>query len=239
MNTRSTRLSGAVGWAAAALAAAALTMSCTATERVKVERPGSCALIPPTICAQLTPGTSAQPGLRYVNPNAQLTSYTKLLINPVTYWGGETDKISAAEQQALTNYLYQEFLTTLSAKFPIVDEPGPGVLRIQAAIMDATAATPVLRTISMVVPQARALATLGYLATGTYAFVGGLQGEMLVTDSVTGVVVAAGVDRRVGGGSIETAAQWQWGDAEHVMDKWAEITATRLSVLTSGKAAAN
>ena len=77
------------------------------------------------------------------------------------------------------------------------------MLRAQFAIMDASAATPVLRTISMVIPQARALVTLKYLTTGTYAFVGGLQGEILATDSVTGTVLAAAVDRRVGGGSIE------------------------------------
>src|SRR5438876_453363 len=78
-------------------------------------------------------------------------------------------------------------------------------------------ATPVLRTVSMVIPQARALATLKYAATGTYAFVGSAQAEGKVVDSVTGQVLAAGVDKRVGGGSITTAAQWQLGDAENAM----------------------
>lgn len=223
--------------AAAGLVIAALAAACSTTQKVKVEQPGTCAIIPPTICAQLTPGTSEQLGLRYLNPNAQWTQYTKVMINPVTFWGGDTQKISAADQQALANYLYQDLQQKIGAKFPIVDEPGPGVLRAQFAIMDASAATPVLRTISMVIPQARALVTLKYLTTGTYAFVGGLQGEILATDSVTGTVLAAAVDRRVGGGSIETAAQWQWGDAQFVMDKWSEIAATRLANLTSGKAA--
>jgi hypothetical protein len=43
------------------------------------------------------------------------------------------------------------------------------------------------------------------------------------------------MDRRVGGGSIETAVQWQWGDAQNAMDKWASLTADRLSALQSGK----
>ena len=122
----------------------------------------------------------------------------------------------------------------LGAKFEIVDEPGPGVLRLQTALTDASAATPALRSVSMAVPQARVLATLKYAATGTYPFVGAVQGEGVVTDSVTGQVVAAGVDRRVGGGSLETAAQWQWGDAENAMNKWAEITATRLASMQAG-----
>jgi len=89
----------------------------------------------------------------------------------------------------------------------------------------------VLRTVSMAIPQARVLGTLKYAATGTYPFVGSAQGEMLIIDSVTGQVLAAAVDRRVGGGSIETAAQWQWGDAENAMDKWAQLAVTRFQNL--------
>jgi Protein of unknown function (DUF3313) len=122
----------------------------------------------------------------------------------------------------------------IGAKFQIVDQPGPGVMRLQVAITGAESATPGLRTISMVVPQARALNTLKYLATGTYAFVGSAQAEAEVTDSVSGKVLAAAMDRRVGGGSLETAVQWQWGDAQNAMDKWAALTAQRLSALQSG-----
>jgi hypothetical protein len=52
---------------------------------------------------------------------------------------------------------------------------------------------------------------------------------------VTGQVLGAAVDRRVGGGAISTAAQWQWGDAENAMDHWAELTATRIQELQTGK----
>lgn len=222
--------------AAESFVLAGMMTACSLTEKATVQNPGQCALIPPTVCAQLTPGTSAQAGLRYLNPDARWTQYTKMMINPVTFWGGDTQKISAADQQALANYLYQALLQKVGAKFPIVDEPGPGVMRLQFAVLDASSATPVLRTVSMVIPQARALASLKYLATDSYPFVGGVQGEMLATDSVTGKVLGAAIDRRIGGGSLEAAAQWQWGDAENVMDKWAEMTATRLVNLTSGKA---
>jgi hypothetical protein len=107
-------------------------------------------------------------------------------------------------------------------------------MTIQVALIDAQTATPVLRTISMVVPQARALATLKYVATGTYAFVGSAQAEAKVLDSMTHQVLAAAVDKRVGGGSIKTAAQWQWGDAENAMTAWAQQLTQRLSSCTSG-----
>jgi hypothetical protein len=85
------------------------------------------------------------------------------------------------------------------------------VLVVEVAISDAQAATPVLRSVTMVVPQARALGTLKYLATGTYPFVDAAQAEGRLFDGGTGMTLGAWVDRRVGGGNISTAAQWQWG----------------------------
>jgi Protein of unknown function (DUF3313). len=54
-------------------------------------------------------------------------------------------------------------------------------------------------------------------------------------DSVTGEILGAGVDRRAGGGSIKTAAQWQWGDAENAIKAWSELIATSLYGYTSGE----
>jgi hypothetical protein len=71
----------------------------------------------------------------------------------------------------------------------------------------------------MIVPQARALSTLKYLAAGTYPFVGGAQAEAKMTDDATGQTLGERVDRRVGGGNIQTAAQWQWGEVENVMNE--------------------
>jgi hypothetical protein len=34
---------------------------------------------------------------------------------------------------------------------------------------------------------------------------------------------------------IENVAQWQWGDAENAMNKWAELGVTRLQALQAGK----
>ena len=151
-----------------------------------------------------------------------------------SFWGGDDTTVSQADQQALTDYFTKALNDALSKKFPVVDKPGPGVMEVQVAIDDITKAVPVLRTVSMVIPQARALATLKYVATGTYAFVGSAQAEAKVFDSVTGQVLAAAVDKRVGGGSLKTAAQWQLGDAENAMTAWSQQMANRLSAWTSG-----
>jgi len=183
----------------------------------------------------LSPGAQGQTALRYINPAAQWTRYNKIMILPVTFWAGDRS-IPAEDQQTLCNYFYQSLQQQLSQKFQVVDQPGRDVMRLVVAIVDASAATPGLRSISMVIPQARLLGTLKYAATGTYPFVGGLQAEAKLTDSHTGQVLGEWVDRRVGGGSIESAKQWQWGDAENAINAWSAQAATKLASWTSGTA---
>jgi hypothetical protein len=100
------------------------------------------------------------------------------------------------------------------------------------ALQDATGSSPVLRSVSVVEPHARAVATLKYLTTGTY--VGSAQAEAKVSDSMTGQLLVAGVDKRVGGGSPLAAGQWQLGDAGNALIAWANQMVTRLASWTSG-----
>jgi uncharacterized protein DUF3313 len=178
--------------------------------------------------SQLKPGDKEQAALIYWNPNAQWGRYNKVLLDPVTLVGPE-GKISPEDQARLSKYFHDKFVEELSKNFTLVNRPGPDVMRIRAALTDADAATSGLRTISVVVPQARLL-NAGYdAATGSYAFVGSAQGEGEVLDSVTGERLAAAVDRRYGGMSIKNAGVWKWGDAENIMDHWAENMSTKLA----------
>ena len=175
-----------------------------------------------------TAGSDQQAMLRYVNPSANWASYNKIMIAPVTFWAADDSKVSAADQQALCNYMYTVMVTDLGKTFTIVDQPGPGVLKVSGALTDASSAVPVLRSISVVVPQARALSVIKMAATGTYAFVGSAEGALKVNDSVTGQLLAAAVDKRVGGASIKNVAVWQWGDAENAMNFWGNEIDQRL-----------
>ncbi len=184
--------------------------------------------------AKLSTGGKEQAGLRYVNPAAQWIQYKKVLVAPVTFWGAETTKVSATDQQTLVNYFQQQLKGQLSKKFEIVEQPGPGVVKVAAALTDAEAATPGLRSISMIVPQAHMIGNLKYLATGTFPFVGAAQAEMKITDAVTGETLAAAVDKQLGGGSMATGFQWQWGDAENAINDWSKRLTEKLSAWTSG-----
>ena len=209
--------------------------ACTSTEKVVIKQSDvNCAFLAED-CSLLTVGGKEQSGLRYINPTVNWNQYNKILIDPVTFWAGNNTKISASDQQMLVNYFFQQMKERLGEKFELVSQPGSGVMKLDVAMTDVETATPVLRSISMIVPQAHMIANLKYLATGTMPFVGSAQAEAKLTDSVSGTVLALAVDKRIGGGSFTTGFQWQWGDAENAIDHWAELLATKLYGWTSGK----
>jgi Protein of unknown function (DUF3313). len=217
-----------------AVLGALLLTACTVTQKAPLEQSAvRCGLLA-NECHILQAGGKDQVNYRYFNPSAKWTQYDKVLIEPVTFWGGESTTVPAADQLALTNYFSQQLREQLGKKLKLADQPGPGVLKVTVAMTDAEAATPVLRSISMLVPQAHMLSNLKYLATGTFPFVGGAQGEVRITDSVSGAVLAAAVDKRIGGGSAINSFQWQWGDAEHAIDQWCEMLTERLASWSSG-----
>jgi Protein of unknown function (DUF3313) len=176
----------------------------------------------------LQTGKQGQAAMVYVNPNAQWKQYDKILLEPVEFWDSPDTTVSPADQHMLTAYFYNQLKTDLEKDFTIVDQGGAGVLVLQVALTNATTATPGLRSVSVVIPQARILNGLQSLATGSYAFVGSAEGEMKVTDALTGQLLAAAIDKREGGIALSAAAQWQWGDAENAMNYWAHKISARL-----------
>jgi uncharacterized protein DUF3313 len=181
--------------------------------------------------SKLAPGPEGGAALVWINPGAQWSSYTKIQLMPVEFWAAADSKVSTADQQVLTEYFYNALQTNLSKSFTLVDQPGPGVLTLRVALMDATTAVPGLRTISVVVPQARVLNLAQSMATDSYAFVGSAEAEMKVTDSVSGALLVEAVDQRAGGMGLKSAASFQWGDAQNAMDYWAERIPQRLTQL--------
>jgi Protein of unknown function (DUF3313) len=182
----------------------------------------------------LQPGTEGQARLRYVNPNANWNSYTGIYIEPVVFISDANAHVDPKDQQALSSYYYDTLKKHLSGVLPIVEQPGPHILVLRAALSNVTSATPGLRTVSVVIPQARLINAAQSVATDSYAFVGSARSEAEIKDGGTGQILAEAVDGRSGGMSIKNADVWEWGDAENAMDYWAELAAKRLNEFRSG-----
>ena len=157
------------------------------------------------------------------------------MVLPVTFWSDDDSKVPVKDQQILCNYFYVTLVQNLGKNFKIVPGPSPGVARLEVALSDASSATPGLRTISVVVPQAHALNVLKYAATGTYAFVGSATAEAKLKDSESGQLLAAWADQRFGTAAVKNATVWQWGDAENAMNYWANGLDQKLVSLGAGK----
>jgi hypothetical protein len=185
----------------------------------------------------LQPGKKGEPRLRYVDPNGNWNSYTGIFVEPVVFISDADANIDPKDEKVLSSYFYNALKTHLSGVLPIVEQPGPHVLIVRAALTNVTTATPGLRTISVIVPQARVINAAQSLATDSYAFVGSARGEFEFKDGGSGQTLAEAVDGRSGGMSIKNAGAWQWGDAENVMEYWADLAAKRLTELRSGASA--
>jgi hypothetical protein len=246
MITKSLTTKLATGVAAMSLAAALLAAGCSTTVESKPEAAKaleSGGPLPSAVtgflgpdASRLAPGPEGGAALAWLNPNAQWSTYTKIQLMPVEFWAAADSKVSAADQATLTEYFYNQLQTNLSKSFTLVDQPGPGVMTLRVALMDATTAVPGLRTISVVVPQARVLNLAQSMATDSYAFVGSAEAEMKMTDSVTGELLGEAVDQRAGGMGMKGAASFQWGDAQNAMDYWAQKIPNRILQL-QGKSA--
>lgn len=179
----------------------------------------------------LQPGGEAPALYRYVAPGVNWSQYNAVMINPVTFWAGQDSSVSPEVQQELCAYFYSKLREDLVKHFQVVDQPGPGVMRLQVAITDVSSAIPVLRTASVVIPQMRLMSRLKQLATGSFSFVGSVRAEMKLIDATSGAILAEALDQQMGGNAIKTAATWQWGDAERAFDHWCDVLSTRLNEL--------
>jgi hypothetical protein len=102
-------------------------------------------------------------------------------------------------------------------------------MRLHVTITDADGAASAFRTVAADRPPAELQEDMRRLATVTYEFAGLAESEGEVTDSLSDEHLFAWIDRRVGGGSLNAAAQWTWKDTKAAIDYWAETLAGRLA----------
>jgi hypothetical protein len=81
--------------------------------------------------------------------------------------------------------------------------------------------------VTTVIPQLKLLSSLGGLATDTRLFVGEGAVEVEITDSITGVRLAAAVDERAGTKAYRAGLK-EWSHVKRAFEYWAERIRERL-----------
>ena len=198
----------------------ALIAGCAGTRQAsKVETSG---FLGSDTYALLQPGREGRGVLSYVNEDINPAKYDKIILEPVTIWGDpKNPALQPEDREMLANITYTAFHEALAKDYEIVTEPGPTTMDVAIALTKAEAGDAALNTVSSIVPHARLLRGAASFVTEKPAFVGEAQGEAKVTDSVTGELIGASVDRRFGSQAPRVTTD-SWDDVVAIINYWSK-----------------
>ena len=212
------------------LAIAVLLGACATMQARSVEKSGFLGDY-----SQLKEGGEGKALLVYIDPAADVKSYTRILMEPVKLYASSENSmsnVSPDDRKKLLNYADAAIREQLAKNYVFVREPGPGVMRLRVALTEADSSYVVLDTISTVLPIGLALAGIQTAATGSCSFVGSAGIEAEFQDSQTGKRLMAAVDRRVGGKVTGQGDKFdEWRTVKNAIDFWAQKLQSRLTEL--------
>jgi len=186
--------------------------------------------------SMLKPGPEGGAKLVYENPNANIKSYTKILLDPVAIWtanDSQMNDLSKEDRQKVADRFYSLLYARLSKDYTMVTAPGPNTMRISVALTSAETSYPVLDTVSTLLPVGLALSTLKVIATGKPAFVGEASVEAKITDAATNEILFEAVDSRVG--TKNPSGIWDsWEDVDSALAYWTDRMGYKLCVERGG-----
>jgi hypothetical protein len=183
--------------------------------------------------SQLQEGAEGQALLVYVNPRTHFAIYDKVIIDPIAIWfvrNPDLIKVPPTELRNVAGYLHKAMTDQLKGDYQIVKKPGPGVMRLRLAIVEAKGSRVALDTLSNILPPMVLITATTRLAGGTHLFVGKAGIEAELVDSVTGARLAAAIDRRAGR-KVFRGKFGTWNDVKEAHDYWAERLRKRLADL--------
>ncbi len=196
------------------------------------------AILPPEVRAQLQPGEgSYAPDQFYASPAASRGAYDRILLDPLLYFAPleQMRLVSPDDRQVLLNNLYILLREALAEDYTLVRFPAAGVARVQFAVLPETRDPVVLDTVSTVEPgSAEAEVVRDMLASPL------LKGRAFIieaewTDSVTGEVLGATVDRNFGRPSIDPGPIESWADVNTLLRDYAALLRYRLCRFRGGE----
>ena len=164
----------------------------------------ACATTPPpsqalSSSAYLRPTSDKTRPYAYRRPDANFAAYSRVIVPPTAIYAGpdaQFGKMSVTDQQALASYMHQEVSKVLGRRFQLVGQPGPGTLRAKLTLTGAEASTPVLSTVSHVLPVGLVVNAGAQATGGRGTFSGWVSYAVEIEDAQTGALLYAHVASR-------------------------------------------
>ena len=99
-------------------------------------------------------------------------------------------------KEDLAQFAQTEFARVLGPKYPVVVQPGPGVLRVKVTLADVELTTPALAVVSHFSPGGMGMNLLGTGAGMQGSFMGSVTMSVELRDAATDTVLAAGLTKQ-------------------------------------------
>jgi hypothetical protein len=209
---------------------APLLVGCASSLQAKKVDVAQAVLVDPSI---LQKGKEGEALYRYVKPDVDWKKYTGVVIDPViVFQEAAMDAETRENFQTLANNAFVFMTKELGKVTTVVTTPGPGTLRLQFAIVSAEKSGAVSNFLTTISPPGIVLSAGKYAATGKPIGVGEITGEMRITDASTGELLAAALDKRVGGKQLRGVFT-AWQDADSGLQYWAEMVRYRVCTFIS------
>jgi hypothetical protein len=163
----------------------------------------------------------------YLNPDKMksLRQYVAIIVDPVDVYvasNADDSQIPTRAREVISNYFKHALVNAVSDAFPVLDTPGPLVLRLRAAVVgvDSGGEVAPYESAGETLKRAIVLEKVGV--------------EMELVDSETGERIAAMVDKEKLGagaqvGSVAFSREERSAEAKHAFDEWASRVRTFLN----------
>jgi len=169
----------------------------------------------------LRKGAEGEALLVYHNSQVDFSKYQIVCVDPVVVLISDQSEVSQEDLTRLAGDLRSKVIWQLKQHYLVVPKLVPNALRVELALTDATPSNVGMDVVSTLVPPAGMFSGAKGLATGTQAFVGSASVEGKITDSSTGELLLAAVDRRVGGRTLDGSMD-SWDDVQQAFTYWGE-----------------
>ena len=214
------------------LSALALLIGCTTSQSKQARRVEKSGFLGDY--SMLRPGGEGKALLYYENPEADWPTYNKIFLAPVAYYGGRDTYpkgFTRADLQKLVNRFYYVLYSDLAEDYQMVDEPAPHTLHIQVALTSVGESSQAADSVSAVAPViVNPIRNFAGSLSGETIFAGQASIEVKITDGLTGALLYAAVDRRVGQRSMSSTTS-RSADVEEIMWYWGDLARYRLCTL--------
>lgn len=193
-------------------------LACTAIEPVEEHHSGYLDDYSDMIIVKTEDGSHA---MRWTSPTVKRGHYKKIIVDPVVIFPAPrtSDKIKLDTLKQITAYLTQKLVSEQAKFYEVTDEAGSDTMHLQMAITGVD--TPVeglevYEAIPIALVFAGASTAAGERDRVTVVYL-----EGLVTDSITGEVIARGLRQGVGDNLPDDDQEIKLSDIEKLLDGWA------------------